>query len=99
VPGLGLLCEDGSIRLGTGAYQNSKGRGTIYAMAGWMPLSYGPVNIGIAAGMATGYDIPVAPIGGLSLQYRFDWGSIYTMAMPRTYRSPAVLALSITISI
>ena len=99
VPGVGVLCEDGSLRLGAGMYRNSSDRTSAYTMAGWMPLTIGPVRVGLAAGLATGYEIAVAPIGGLSLEFPFDWGSVYALAMPRTPRSPAVLGLSFTMRV
>jgi hypothetical protein len=97
VPGLGLMCSDDDMRYGVGAYQNSKGKGTVYATAGWMPFGLGPAMVGAAVGLATGYDVPVAPIGGLAVQLPLAWGDIYALAMPRTSRSPAVLGLSFTV--
>jgi hypothetical protein len=65
-PGIGLLrnASDNTF-IATGIYYNSVRRMTVYAAAAWQPLQAGSVKAGLMIGGATGYAMPVAPIGAV----------------------------------
>lgn len=55
-PGLGLEYHtSSSMRYLVGAYRNSHRETSAYALAGWTPVSFGPVKLGLLAGVADGY--------------------------------------------
>lgn len=71
VPGLGVLCHTGDYLAGAGAYSNSDGRLSTYAMGGWQPWQ--PINdlkVGLFGGAVTGYGRPVNPLGGAFISYK-----------------------------
>lgn len=55
--------------LGAGGFKNSYYKDTAYAGATWSPVHLGPVNIGITAAFASGYDKPF--IGGLAVNTEY----------------------------
>ncbi len=45
-----------------GAYHNSQRNVSVYAIADWTPIGFGPVRFGGSVGLVTGYDVgPVIP--------------------------------------
>lgn len=104
--GLGVLCRpaDSALVLGAGAYSNSIGRHSNYALAGLQPWALGPVRIGAFAGVVNGYEhangryfvmgggmvtVPLAAVGLPSTD-------LQVTLIPPTAKSASAIGFSIT---
>ena len=60
--GIGLRIDSGTFAGWTiGSYRNSLGRTTVYVAHEWQRQLVGPLHVGLVAGVATGYNVPVMP--------------------------------------
>ncbi|HWQ96264.1 MAG TPA: hypothetical protein VN368_02715 [Candidatus Methylomirabilis sp.] len=66
-PGIGIERENGNFRQMAGIYKNSIRKPSIYALAAYIPVHAGPLNIGIAGGLVTGYKKALVPAAGLAI--------------------------------
>lgn len=73
--GFGLQADlDEDRSLIAGWYNNSIHRETVYMGITWTPLHVGNAKLGLAGGMATGYDkfVPAVPIGSIYGSYEYE---------------------------
>ena len=86
-PGLGGELRFDSLSLMAGAYRNSYERASVYALAGWQPLTYGYLRAGLFAGAATGYreecDASVCAVGGVLLSLQGERFGANLLAIPK----------------
>lgn len=61
-PGIGIRVPNKRAFLTAGAYRNSLGRGTVYGGVGYTVAQANRVSFNVLAGLATGYEVPVAPM-------------------------------------
>ena len=100
VPGLAMLCVDGAHIVSVGAYQNSLGAASIYAVGGLYLGKVGRVRYGFIAGIVNGYPvgngdfIPMAA-GVISFPFMGETGHI-TIVPPVEKYSPALVQFSVS---
>ena len=99
-PGIGVLCtkEESSEMMGAGIFDNSIGRGSVYGMYGWRPVTVGPVKLGVFGGVITGYKKSADLFAGVSASLPFSWGEAHVLLLPNVPKvSPTTLGLSFTV--
>ena len=83
-----------------GSYINSHDRRTVYALAGWTPIDFGAIKVGMMAGVANGYPkmnngrITPALAGLVRIEYE-KLGMNLTLIPPRYKESPVTLGLQL----
>lgn len=85
-PGLGVEWHEGQFGVAGGGYLNSYSAWTAYALGLWMPLDFGAMRAGFAAGAVTGYyeecGREVCPAAALVLEVRYEGCGLNTMVIP-----------------
>jgi hypothetical protein len=78
-PGVGV--RFGNVQFG--AYRNSWGKGSAYALLDIEPVRFGPVSAGVFVGAATGYPgKAVLPAAGIVCRFRVGGASMTLRAIP-----------------
>lgn len=93
--GAGVECRRGEISAAIGALHNSYDRPSVYAVAGMDLLRAGPMHVGAAIGVATGYhDVHDTPLlGGLRLRMAHERLEATVLASPPFNGQPGVVHL------
>lgn len=98
-PGLGLICERGDLLGAAGAFSNSYGRMSRYAVAGWQPVTAGPARIGAVVGAIDGYDHRhgrAFPFAALTASVPAGPVVLRFMLTPKTSFSSMTLAVAVS---
>lgn len=95
-PGAGVVCESGHVIAAAGAYRNSIGKGSAYAVAGLEFLAIGKSTVGAVAGAVTGYGPEVRPLAALTASVPTSAGTLRLMAIPRTSVTPWTLSVGVS---
>jgi hypothetical protein len=91
-PGVGV--RFGNVQFG--AYRNSWGKGSAYALADFEPVKVGPVSAGVFVGAATGYPgKAVLPAAGALCRIRFGDASVTLRVVPPLGGSSGVAAVEV----
>jgi hypothetical protein len=91
-PGVGV--RFGNVQFG--AYRNSWGKGSAYALADFEPVKLGPVSAGVFVGAATGYpDRAIMPAAGIVCRFRVGGASVTLRALPPLGGSSGVAAVEV----
>lgn len=86
--GAGLRYQiDATMGVQVGAYRNSIGKTTTYAIAEWAPLNAGPVGLGVFAGVRTGYTSAVQPAAGAFAR----WENLTVRLAPKSGRTGSAM--------
>lgn len=79
-----------------GFFKNSYDRWSTYAIADYQPLSYGPFQAGVFAGVRTNYSRPVLPAAGAVVRWQGEVFSATVRAAPKiSGTSPGLVTLEL----
>lgn len=99
--GVGVEYQHGDYLAMAGRYNNSMGYPSRYALAGWLPLQYGPVRLGALAGALDGYPAinggKVGPAAALLAQIAGDRVGVNLMLLPPFKGAPLTAGLQFRI--
>ena len=97
-PGLGLLCAlSPASSLAIGRYRNSWKRPSDYAAITYQPVVFGPLRVGVLAGIVTGYRPEAIPVVAAVASLPTGPLTWHLTAVPSTSDgSPAVAELSVS---
>lgn len=86
-PGVGVVCDTAPVEVAAGVYRNSDKKTSVYAVAGGLPWSVGPMRFGAFAGTVNGYDWKnhggFIPFGGLQASLPTAIGTLRFQLVPR----------------
>ncbi len=87
VPGIGILCESGTVMGSVGGYSNSIGRVSDYAVVGKYFFERASIRFGVFTGLSTGYDKDIngdpssqlTPMMGMMISKELNWGPVHAL--------------------
>jgi len=89
-PGAGVICQVAQAEVAAGVYRNSERHTSVYAVAGGLPWSIGPVRLGAFAGTVNGYTWRQSgnyrPFAGLQATVPSPVGTLRLQLVPRPSR-------------